>query len=224
MRIAFVLPGLLLLAFWASAGSDEPEKVFKDTVKAVQDVTAVLKSVKDKPSAEAAVPKLEDAMKRFFTSFQSANKVPKNEESVKVYAIYGKEIASAGLALDAQVNRLAKQPELMQILLQSRSWKEFIAQEQEAKLQRARVDVKSLTLAIKAWKAKNGDFPLALEVLTMDKPGSPALIKGAGALIDPWDRPYQYEPKTLDPATGVPLIYSFGPDPKDKNGYIRNWK
>jgi len=98
------------------------------------------------------------------------------------------------------------------------------ARAQQARIDRAKIDVKNLEKAVLAYKIKNGEFPESLAVLAqVQKDGSPAYLEKP-LLRDPWDRPYQYEPNVVNQQTGYPLIYSQGPDPKDKKGYIRNWE
>jgi hypothetical protein len=43
------------------------------------------------------------------------------------------------------------------------------------------------------------------------------------ALLDPWKRPYHYEPDQLHPKTHIPLIWSEGEDPDDPGWKIANW-
>jgi general secretion pathway protein G len=89
----------------------------------------------------------------------------------------------------------------------------------------AKVQIKTLQSVIESFKITDasGDFPPNLEVLTQPLDGKPALLD-AEKLTDPWQRPYQYDPNTRNPNTGIPLIYSQGQNPGDAARYIRNWQ
>jgi hypothetical protein len=91
------------------------------------------------------------------------------------------------------------------------------------KLTRAREGVTALDKAVAAYKVRQGNYPESLKALTQGEDGKPALIEEA-ALLDPWGRPYVYEPQALHPEDRRPLIYSRGPDPEKPAGAIRNWK
>jgi hypothetical protein len=92
----------------------------------------------------------------------------------------------------------------------------------ESKDRIAKAGVKTLDTAIKAHKTTHGDFPENLEILTMPIDKWPAALEET-ALIDPWGRPYRYDLSQRNSKNGVPLIYSTGPDPDNKSGFIRNW-
>jgi general secretion pathway protein G len=92
----------------------------------------------------------------------------------------------------------------------------------ESKEKLARAGVKTLETAVKAHKVSHQDFPQSLEELTMPVEGKAAALEDS-ALIDPWGRPYVYDVSQRNPKTGVPLIYSAGPEPGNAAGFIRNW-
>jgi len=93
---------------------------------------------------------------------------------------------------------------------------------ENAKVDRCKADVKALTQAVQAYNTRYGDYPQSLEVLTTRNPqdGSKATLSRE-SLLDPWNRPYVYEPHTIHPDTGVPRIYSQGPP--SSQGQIANW-
>jgi hypothetical protein len=87
---------------------------------------------------------------------------------------------------------------------------------------RAKDDVLALEKAVAAYQQRNGKLPAKLEVLAeLDADGYPAYIKKT-MLIDPWGRPYGYDPRQLHNST-TPLIWSLGPDPADPSTKIQNW-
>jgi Type II secretion system (T2SS), protein G len=92
----------------------------------------------------------------------------------------------------------------------------------EEKQKQARRGVKTLDTAIRAYRTTHREYPNTLDLLTMAMGAKPAALDKA-ALTDPWGRAYMYERGKTNPRTGIPLIYSLGPDPKDEKGRISNW-
>jgi hypothetical protein len=217
MKVALVLPVLLASAWLAQAGSDDADKAVADYRKAIRDLTATLKTVKDKASAEAAVAKVEESAKRLSGAIETAKKISPADFQAAAKKLEA-DLAADSKAFAAELARVMKEPELNGGLAKSAAWKQLTAQESEARVQRAKVDVVSLEKAALAYKLANGNFPESLQALTQGK----AYVE-PGLLNDPWGRPYQFEPNTVNAKTGAPLIYSTGPDPKDKKGFIRNW-
>jgi general secretion pathway protein G len=91
-----------------------------------------------------------------------------------------------------------------------------------AKRDRAKVDVQTLQTAIEAYKTEHGQYPQSLQVLTMPDQamGSFATLEQK-ALIDPWGNPYVFDPSTMHPQTGRAKIYSQGPP--GRGMVISNW-
>jgi len=93
----------------------------------------------------------------------------------------------------------------------------------DAKIDRAKMDVKELEKTVMAYKLRHGDFPQSLEVLAQpDAAGGSAYIEQAG-LFDPWQHEYVLEAGNLHPATQKPHIYSHGPRMNDPTSRISNW-
>jgi Type II secretion system (T2SS), protein G len=86
----------------------------------------------------------------------------------------------------------------------------------------ARLKLSELERAVRLCKMSSGDYPPDLETLTRAQPGSRAPLEQED-LLDPWGRPYVYEPGNRHPTTGTPRIYSQGADPADPEGVIANW-
>lgn len=94
---------------------------------------------------------------------------------------------------------------------------------ENARQDRAIVDVKSLSNLVEAYKTRHREYPASLEALTQaGVDGSGAYLE-IDALIDPWGRPYKYEPQNLHPSTHKPHIYSDGPNPGNPNSMISSW-
>jgi hypothetical protein len=213
----------VLLGTWCASGDPDPEKVAKDVLQSMQDVTAVLKTVKDKDSADAAARKLEEPAKRLLVAVEAGNKIPRDDPDVaKVLEKFAEQMAKAGRDFQLEVDRLLKEPELQKILRKSPAWRQSDLQFQESKLARAKLDVKTLEVAIQAWHVKFAEWPASLEKLTEPSKDTPAFLLKS-ALTDPWGRPYRYDPKQRHPKTDVPLIWSDGPIPRDAGGRIANW-
>jgi Type II secretion system (T2SS), protein G len=90
----------------------------------------------------------------------------------------------------------------------------------KAKEKAAREGLKRLEQAVLAYKLNNREYPPGLQLLTDVKDGKPPYVEEA-ALVDPWGRPYQYDPVMLS-KTGMPLISSQGAEPGVSRP-IRNW-
>jgi general secretion pathway protein G len=84
----------------------------------------------------------------------------------------------------------------------------------------ARTQVRMLSDAAEAYRIKFGEYPQSLNLLTQSGPDGRATLEPS-ALIDPWQRPYQYlNPGSHHQSTGRPDIWSGG---KDGNMQIGNW-
>jgi Type II secretion system (T2SS), protein G len=88
---------------------------------------------------------------------------------------------------------------------------------------RAKMDVRYLETALQMYHEKNKNWPEDLEKLTEPPPDGRAALLEKGFLIDPWRRPYQYDPNQLHPTTGIPRVWSDGPDPGNPDKKIANW-
>jgi general secretion pathway protein G len=94
----------------------------------------------------------------------------------------------------------------------------------EAKKDRARVDVKTLTEVVETYKLKWGDYPLALAVLAQPTQDGGLPYVEATSLLDPWGHEYQYNAHGSHNAhVGKPDIWSLGQRVNDPNGIIGNW-
>jgi hypothetical protein len=82
--------------------------------------------------------------------------------------------------------------------------------------------LQGLTAALRAYAVARGDYPEDLDALAESRDGLPARVEKS-SLVDPWGRPYRYEPQTPHPTDGTPLVYSDGSAPGDAGQGIRNW-
>jgi hypothetical protein len=198
----FWLPALLLyLPTLAHAGGGPEKPTVEEMVKALKEAKSLLATVKDKKTAEAARPKL----------------LKLNKRLAKL-----KELQAAFGEVAREMDRLAALPPAVEAL-RGVPLVDSVALREKALSDRARIEVKTLTTAVETYYIKDGVYPTSLQILTQKQPDGGAAFLSAKALIDPWGRPYVYEPGTLHPTKGTPLIYSHGPRPGDKAGRIANW-
>jgi Type II secretion system (T2SS), protein G len=94
--------------------------------------------------------------------------------------------------------------------------------EVDAKLSRATMDIKNLTIAVQFYKTRNGDFPITLEWLVNDAPNGTVGYVERKLLTDPWGNNYEYYPDKLHPQTHMPLIRSQGA-PGSEPMPLTNW-
>ena len=91
---------------------------------------------------------------------------------------------------------------------------------EDAKRDRARTDVRTITEACKAYQLKHGEFPPALTSL-LQPPGEsmPYLENGMEAITDPWGKAYQYNVAGQNNGGLKPDIFTNAPD----GTIIGNW-
>jgi hypothetical protein len=217
---------VLLPAPLAFAGGDTAEAYFQDTVKVFKDAQSLLKTVKDGKTAAAARPKLLALGKRLEKLKGRGEKLeqdPAQKDRLEgVAKKYQKELQATLNELAAEAGRVLGAPGAKAALGDVPFLGPTFDLEQ-ARRDRARADLEVLTRALDTYAlVYDGSYPKALDELTRDKGERKAFVSPKG-LLDPWGRPYRYEPKTLHPATGRPLVYSQGPRPGDPAGRIRNW-
>jgi len=75
------------------------------------------------------------------------------------------------------------------------------------KLGKAKMDISHISGAVDAYKSETGDYPPNLQVLLEARDGLPAALE-AKDIVDPWGKPYVYDPNTKNPTTFRPKISS----------------
>jgi hypothetical protein len=95
---------------------------------------------------------------------------------------------------------------------------ESLAKKEEAKRDKARVDVKALADAVAAYHVNNGNPPQALQDLSQPDAGGKVIV-AADALTDPWGKPYQYDPAGPKHNGEKPDVWTQAPD----GTVIGNW-
>jgi general secretion pathway protein G len=86
----------------------------------------------------------------------------------------------------------------------------------------ALIQIRNLESAVEGYKALHGQYPESLQVMTVPENDKPAPL-AAQHLMDPWNRPYVYDPTRMHPATHKPQIMSLGANPGVSTP-IANWQ
>jgi type II secretory pathway pseudopilin PulG len=81
---------------------------------------------------------------------------------------------------------------------------------EDGKKDAARAQVEAITTACQIFQRANGDWPSSLADLTVPGPDGRAYLEQK-ALIDPWNKQYQYNPVGDNAAYGKPDIWTTTP-------------
>lgn len=103
------LPLALALIFGSAAraeddpATDKHEKIIKDMLKGLDDLTEALKSIKDNDSAKAGAKKINEVCDRFDKIADEAKKLPKlpKEKDMELQKKYEKDLKKSVTALQA---------------------------------------------------------------------------------------------------------------------------
>ena len=90
---------------------------------------------------------------------------------------------------------------------------------ERAKINRAKMAVKSLETAVEAYYLQHGEYPLSLAVLTQREVDGGKAYLDADALKTPWGSQYNYDPVGPSNGGNKPDIWADGPQGKR----IGNW-
>jgi hypothetical protein len=207
--------------FPAFPGYDDPEGILKEWLRMREAAVGLLKDVKDKATAEAAVGKLRPLGERHQElDFVLADK--QIAKSLKSWANYGEirkkyqdRVNQREKNLDQEYARLLKQPDIISVLRDSFPIKDLDI----AKANSARLFMREgLFPFLNNFRAATGRYPENWEELLAEKG---TLLKKE-ALTDPWGRPYQYDPAGPMHHGRMPDIWSLGP-PHGDSRRIGNW-
>jgi hypothetical protein len=221
MRPALPIIGLLLL-FPSATPAGDPEAILKESLKLTSDMAETLKAVKDKTSAEAAVPKLKALDERLAALQKKEAQVRKlsADEQKELQTKYKAAVTTAHKALGRELERVAKLPDVKALLLKESALLKqgFAAAEQFASVgvSLAKIQIGAIDRALRAYHVRNGEFPADLKALTQ---GDGPYLK-AEALTDPWKKPYQYDRAGPSNKGKRPDVWTSTPDQK----VIGNWK
>jgi type II secretory pathway pseudopilin PulG len=87
----------------------------------------------------------------------------------------------------------------------------------DSKATSAQLTIRTLELAAKTYRLKNDDYPTSLKDLVTGE--KPYILGGEKALLDPWGKPYQYDPAGPKNDGKKPDIWTETPGKK----VIGNW-
>ncbi len=218
MRLVGCVCLLAVLAGAVSAGGQDVKKLSQEFADVFGDVNNVLKSIKDKASAEAAAPKLDAVYDKVKTLHDNANKL--TFEQQKELFKEGGAVQTGGKQFNEEAARIeklfAKDAAVWKALEKTKLFKEM----EGAKVDSAKVQLEVLTKACDAHFVREAKFPFKLQDLAQ---GNPPIIKDAKSLVDPWGQPFHYDPagpkNKAQGGTG-PDIWTVTPTQQT----IGNWK
>lgn len=197
----------------------EAEAVLKGTIKLMREMADVLKLVKDKASAEGALPKLKTINARLAV-LKKKDIALSPDEMRQLFAKHKAAFEATAKALGAQVAQIHKLPEAKGVLTKDLSLFEETSKTmlmmREAKASAARVQIKAIARALQIYKLKSGKFPSSLSALTE---GKNAILK-ENDLYDPWENPYLYDPTGPRNESKMPDVWTRTPE----GVIIGNWE
>lgn len=117
-KSAIALMVLMAVALTGCGGGDTAESVAKDMLTNLKEMGAILTSVTDEASAEAAVPKIEALRASMRDCAARAKKVPKIDaaQEAKIDQMMQAGMMEAMQSIGTAQERLASKPELMAII------------------------------------------------------------------------------------------------------------
>jgi hypothetical protein len=223
---------LLLAVTPAAVGAEDREAGIKEAIGLLKEALPILKTVTDKASAEAALPKLKALDDRITALEKKEAALPKatEEERKRLEAKYKEPLEKVLTDLGQEFERIGKIPAASAVLKdvfplkQLHAGKGLVAQYEQVKISVARIEVRALEQQLQVYKLSNGDYPQNLEALAQPQPSGGAALVPKEKLLDPWKRPYQYNPAGPKNQGLKPDVWSLGPNPKNADGVIGNWQ
>jgi hypothetical protein len=212
---------MLLSIGSAPAGDAAPDVLLEEALKTGTQLKTLLASVKDRETAEAAVPELTEVNKHLDAVQAKLSALEKKapKEIDALMKKYAGELKALRRDLHREMDRVRKLPEAFAVLKDSPL---FVAID-KARTDLARLQVGALSRSLAAYKLTNGDYPSRLEDLTKAERGGKPFVEKAD-LTDPWGRSFHYDVKERNPLTDEPLVWSEGPRPGEAGSAIRNWE
>jgi hypothetical protein len=224
MKTSFAVIGFG--ALWAFATQiDDFNALRQENAKLLGDATNILKSVKDKASADSAAAKLQPFDDRYAALQKKQADLAKTspEEHEHYQTWHWGSIATHLQSFGAEMARIEKLPEVMHLLMKKSTMLQKIYGSAaafepllaKAQLQRAQLDVQSLTKAVQVYQIRHGEYPKSLKAMSEGE--NPLLTKNG--YLDPWGNPYQYDPRGPSNNGKKPDIWCTTP----KMEVIGNW-
>jgi len=204
---------LLIVMSATAAGDDGQERLVQEMQPILQQFVDVLKGVKDKNTALAALPKVDAIAERIKKLRELFPLTLTPEERKKLDRIQMPDMKN----LEREIARIDTIRDAYSVLKTTFYFKHI----RELKEEIARVQIRNLEVAITALQIRNGTYPLKLAELT-EKKSDGAPVLEADSLLDPWQRPYQYDYDGPKNGRRKPDIWSLG-HPGEKDAVIGNW-
>ena len=221
MRMILAAAVLIGVASTARSDEKEAEKLIEETMQAFDKLVDALKTIKDKSTAVTALPKLKEFDQFVLDKKAALAKLPPSklsEESAKSLAAkFEKRMEKLEVNFRLEYTRVEAIPEAYNVIKDI----EMMKLAEEGCVARAKSGVATLTLAMWSFKLKYGEVPNKLEELFKPPDGGKPFVK-KDDLVDPWGRPYEYDPKGPKHKGSKADIWSVGP--RHKEGVIiGNW-
>jgi hypothetical protein len=197
------------------------ETLVEEWAVANEKLAEVLKMIKDKDSAKAALPTLAEIDRTLTEKQEAINKFDKDENkeaAARIKEKFAERLNQVAEQFETELTRLDGMPDVAKTLSESG----IIQKAHGRQEQRAKVDVQVLTRACQAYQLGFGTLPEKLEQLLQPPNGGLSFLEKKDSLLDPWGRPYKYDPKGPKNGGKRPDVWSLGPR-HVKDGIIGNW-
>jgi hypothetical protein len=208
---------ILSLVGMTAAADPDGDALIKGTIDDGNKLVAILKSIKDKKGAEAARAKLRALTAALDKKGKQFAALPKARQQ-ELLKKYRAEMTKTGAALSRERDRLAKVEGVAELLDDVTPFNELLAMRRV----RALLQILALDQAVATYKVKTGEWPRTLKALSEPLPDKSAALVKAKDLLDPWKRPFQYDPAGPRNKGKKPDIWSLGP-PNRKDNMMGNW-
>jgi general secretion pathway protein G len=90
---------------------------------------------------------------------------------------------------------------------------------EDAKLDKAKTDTRTIAEACGGYKLRFGDYPTSLSQLVQPPDNGRPFLDSPDNIMDPWGREYQYNPAGPNSGGNKPDVWTITPD----NQQIGNW-
>jgi hypothetical protein len=204
MRSYLFIASLIFLS--VSRVIAQNEGTSTEVLKLMSELTEGLKTVKDKASAEASLPKLQAIDKRI-AEFPKARPQLSAEEEQRL-----KEILAARTA---ELSRIDLLPEVRTLFIKEFA---YFQKFNSVNMLTLKSKIQVISNALDIYRLNHDKSPDNLKVLTEGDP--PFLKPTATLLIDPWNKPLLYDPKGPKNKGEQPDVWAVTPD----GVLIGNWE
>jgi hypothetical protein len=203
------------VALLAVAADGPDKKLVEEATTSLRKQHELLKTIKDKATAEAALKKL-DTVAREFEKVEKAIKAMKPEKAMAIAK--NKELNALGKDIQKEYTRIVKLPAAYAAVRKTTLFVKW----REAMVNVARARTKDLATKVELYYVQNGNtYPPNMEALAEKQPGGLNALVTKDALIDPWGRPFQFTIATDDKGNDRVVITSLG-HPGEKDAKITN--